>query len=447
MIKLFFIFTLFGFLSACGTTQKQSYNKHFTPLLKSAIKDSPSSGDLNNAPWEIPENYSQDIVIDESTLDIYPEINDWPDMVTLNESGADTERYLYRSHEIRPIEKLFGEKTTEENITKYQDAGGGVISVVDLKTNKAKILIQSPYWEAVDGIIWTPWKTLLITQETKNKVITDPSQPQAESGLVYEILLDQNDLMNEQNTAQAIARPLLGALAHEGIEVDDNGAVYVIDEDYEGSIYKFIPDIYGNLSSGNLSVLKLSQETSDKTGPATWIPLDMSKIVVNAQEAAKDVNASSWCRPEDLEIIGQTLYVASTCHERDDDDNFIGNRVLAINLDGTPHVSNFILAGVNVPEENLTSNPGFQNPDNLAKGPDKTLWIIEDNSPSDIWVASLKTDLRGYSEQVYLFASLADAKAEGTGIYFTKDFKTLFVNIQHSGTGNDKTMKIRQIQH
>ena len=33
---------------------------------------------------------------------------------------------------------------------------------------------------------------------------------------------------------------------------------------------------------------------------------------------------------------------------------------------------------------------------------------------------------------VDLFASLKDTGAEGTGIYFGKDPKTLFVNIQHS---------------
>lgn len=43
---------------------------------------------------------------------------------------------------------------------------------------------------------------------------------------------------------------------------------------------------------------------------------------------------------------------------------------------------------------------------------------------------------------MHLFASLKDSKAEGTGIYFGKDPRTLFVNVQHSATGNDKTMAI-----
>ena len=48
----------------------------------------------------------------------------------------------------------------------------------------------------------------------------------------------------------------------------------------------------------------------------------------------------------------------------------------------------------------------------------------------------------GRADNVYLFASLSDRTAEGTGIYFGKDPNVLFVNIQHSISGNDKTMVI-----
>ena len=75
------------------------------------------------------------------------------------------------------------------------------------------------------------------------------------------------------------------------------------------------------------------------------------------------------------------------------------------------------------------SQTGFGKADNLAEGPDGRLWIVEDNVPSDIWVAQGRG---GEATSVDLFASLTDPKAEGTGIYFGKDPKTLFVNVQHS---------------
>lgn len=88
---------------------------------------------------------------------------------------------------------------------------------------------------------------------------------------------------------------------------------------------------------------------------------------------------------------------------------------------------------------------GFAKVDNLAKGPDGKLWMVEDNDFSDIWVydpRSADVNGDGYKDGVQLFASLKDKPAEGTGIYFGRDPHVLFVNVQHSGTGNDKTMAI-----
>ena len=52
--------------------------------------------------------------------------------------------------------------------------------------------------------------------------------------------------------------------------------------------------------------------------------------------------------------------------------------------------------------------------------------------PSDIWFAGKDHDEDGGADTTWLFASLSDPGAEGTGIYFGKDPKTLFVNVQHS---------------
>ncbi len=93
---------------------------------------------------------------------------------------------------------------------------------------------------------------------------------------------------------------------------------------------------------------------------------------------------------------------------------------------------------------------GFRNPDNLAQGPDGTLWIAEDNAWSDIWVydpRSKDANGDGYRDGVTLFASLKDKPEEASGIYFGPDSQTLFVNIQHSGTGNDKTLAVSRRRH
>ena len=105
-------------------------------------------------------------------------------------------------------------------------------------------------------------------------------------------------------------------------------------------------------------------------------------------------------------------------------------RVLAINL-WSLEVSDFVKPGVNVPVE-TSSQTGFDNPDNLAQTPDGKLIIVEDNVPSDIWVVDVDRDGDGAADAVWHFASLTDPGAEGTGIYFGKDPKTMFVNVQRS---------------
>jgi hypothetical protein len=373
---------------------------------------------LNSQPWTIPQGYSQYIVSDESNLDIYAG-SDWNDMNTVNETGKHAGRYLYRTHEVRPSASNPGAYT------------GGAVSVVDLKTGEAKLVAQRLDWEALDGIVWTPWGTLLFAEETGSAVFTDPDHPAAVRGLLYEMKPDKKDPARAEWVK---VRPLLGSVSHEGIEIDSEGNVYVIDENGPGAIYKFVPQQYGDLSDGQLYALKVDDSaTGDRVGPAEWVALDMNLAQMDARAAAVNAGATGYGRPEDLERIGSTLYVAITSEAR----------VLSISLGDKPVVQNFVRAGLNVPVENRTAGiTGFRNPDNLASGPDGKLWIVEDNVPSDIWVALPDKDGDGASDGVHLFATLKDNGAEGTGIYVGKDPRTLFVNVQHSSTGNDKTMAI-----
>ena len=401
----------------------------FKPIAASAYEQTTTDPlILNSEPWVIPKGFTQNIISDEHNLDIYPDTNDWNDMNTVNETGKHAGRYLYRTHEVRPGSGFYS---------------GGAVSVVDLESGKAEILVQRTDWEALDGLVWTPWQTLLFAEETITAQLPDPDAPNAQSGMLYELKFEKD---NPTAVEEIKVRPMLGSLSHEGIETDEEGNVYVIDEDRKGSIYKFVPDTYGDLSSGQLHALRV--KNGKKIGEAEWVALDMNQVQINARIAAQAVNATPFCRPEDLERIGDTLYAALTCEDATDPINTNGpGAILAISLKSMPKVSYFVQPGVNVPFEVKPTDTtvgvtGFRNPDNLAKGHDGKLWIVEDNDNSDIWVALPDEDDDGYSDGVYLFASLKDKSAEGTGIYFGKDPHTLFVNIQHSGTGNDKTMAI-----
>lgn len=409
----------------------------FTPIAGSAY-GLEGDADINTAPWVIPAGFVQSIVSDENSLNIYVG-NDWNDMNTVNETGKLAGRYLYRTHEVR------AKGDDPRNSLRIDGGSGGAVSVVDLKTGMAKEIVGRADWEALDGIVWTPWQTLLFAEEVITSTRPDPDHPAATSGLVYELKLDPLDPASMESVT---VRPMLGALSHEGIELDAEGNVYVIDEDRKGSIYKFVPASYGDLSSGQLYVLRV--KNGAKTGAAEWVALDMAQAQISARVAAAAVGATPYCRPEDLERIGQTLYAALTCEDVDNPANTSGRgAVMAIELGEKPTVKYVVAAGKNAPiEDQANGVTGFKGADNLANGPDGKLWIVEDNAYSDIWVydpQSEDTNGDGYRDGVYLFASLKDKPAEGTGIYFGKDPHTLFVNVQHSGTGNDKTMAITKV--
>lgn len=414
----------FTLSAACALTAALAFNGmvhaadknqpfyHFQPLNESA-----NSADWDKTrPWKLPHGFKQQVVSDESALNIYDAgRSDWHDMNTVNESGPMAGRYLYRTHEVRGV------------------AEGGAVSVVDLETGETRVLAQDSSWTALDGIRWTPWNTLLFAEEVTG-------------GRFFEAILN-DDLMSVKSVTD---HPAVGRLAHEGIDIDADGNIYLVDEHRGrtfgcsigtpcgGGIYKFVPDRVGDLSSGDLYALKVTGP--DGTGQGEWVgPIDP----LTARSAGTVAGGHSYQRPEDMEMIDNTLYVAITegpPGTGNSPEQYEG-RVISIDL-ASMQVRNFVKAGVNVPEEvGRPGEPGhqtgFDNADNLAETPDGSLMVIEDNNPSDIWVASTRTNEAGASIRVKLFASLSDPGAEGSGIYFSPtDPHTLYVNIQHSAAAD-----------
>jgi len=261
---------------------------------------------------------------------------------------------------------------------------------------------------------------VLFAEERIVASLRDPLVPNAVGGLVY-----------EYNPETGLSRPLpvVGARSHEGLRFDVRGNLYGISEStpgnagQSGAIFKFVPDTKGDLTSGQLYALKVLD--ASKTGAAVWVPLDRDAVKINSDAEAIRVGATGWARPEDLEIGTSTgnnrggqnvMYVATTTDAL----------VLRIELKGDEaYVSNFVREGVNV--------TGLANPDNLALDHQGNLYIAEDNGPGDIWVARAVGGGEEVASEVVRFASLTDCAAEPTGIYFDKNGKTLFVNVQHAG--------------
>jgi secreted PhoX family phosphatase len=332
-------------------------------------------------------------------------------MNTLNETGPQAGRFLYRTHEL---------------------GSNGAVSVTDLWTGATSILVQSASFGRLDGIVWTPWGTILFAEERTG-------------GLVYEI---------DPGNGVAIPRPAIGRKSHEGMRFDPQGNLYTISETFPGYIFRFTPSARGDLSSGQSYALKIVNPTGDRTGEAEWLELDQTQVEVNADVAAAAVGATGYNRPEDVEIAtstgnnrggANTLYVALT--GRPDD-----NRIIAIDLreagggrnHSTAFVYDYVKIGLNAPAD-------FEMPDNLALDKNGNLFIAEDPATApttgrgdDIWVAVAPSGgQHSAASSVVRFASLTDCSAEPTGIYFDLNGRTLFVNAQHrGGDGRDKAVAI-----
>lgn len=394
----------------------------FDPLPSSAVC---TPGGNPNAPFIVPPGYAQTIIASE------PQVPDAIDMNTQNETGKFAGRYLYRPAE----------------------GANPTVTVTDLETGVTKPLAFRPDWESMDPIVWTPWGTLLVGEEANTQTRRDPQYPQAIGGLMYEIFLNQDDPTVADSV---VARPALGAKAHEGTRFDPHGNVYGISESNPGFVYRFVPDRRGDLSSGQLYALHVTQPTGDRTGEAEWIPLDRTAVQIDARAAALAVGATGYNRPEDIEITtasgnshdgANTLYVAVTSPTGP-----VDNRVLAIDLrepaGGSDHATAFVYdyvrPGLNAPAD-------FEWPDNLALDKAGDLYIAEDpggGSPTkrkgdDIWMASPGKGVHAPASSVVRFATLTDCDAEPTGIYFDIRGWGLFVNAQHrGGDGLDKAVLI-----
>ncbi len=415
MNKRYLFIAIAALASAEAIAGKPAVNGPFSfePLTESGLAGSEDPC----APLKLPEGFSQRVLIQELdyceaevTLDAIAGVNDLNDMNVVNETGNGAGRYLYQTHE--------------------NSGGIGAITALDLKTGDYAVytaadLGLAPGFSRLDGIDWTPWGTLLFAEE--NGAI----------GRLFECQAEGLDV-------SCVDRPAVGRMSHEGIVAAPNGNVYVGDELNGGSIYRFVPDQYGDLSSGVLYALNIPGSTTNcsgatgvgltPTGQAEWVPMDIADGK-SAREAADMAGVSDYCRPEDAELIGTNLYVATTSTKN----------VLQIPINSdTPYVTEFAGINTNMNNEADVWNYGLHSPDNLASDNAGNLYIVEDNSDnSDVWVATPDHDNDGSADSVVLFTTLTTMGAEGTGIYFPRTMpKTMLINVQHADNGNDMTMVI-----
>ena len=299
--------------------------KRFAPLATSSpCTGAPTGREAD--PFVVPAGYEQTVFAEENTA-----LEDLWDMHTQNERGVAAGRYVYRTHEV-------GGQSAAEAPAKGR---GGGLSVTDLRTGTTRMLVERNDFGRFDGIVFTPWGTLLAAEEVITAAFRDPTVPQAQAGLVYEFFLDRNDPSRLDPSREQItpgdgttdtvrdgvrARPAVGSRSHEGMRFDRHGNLYGIAESRgqteatrSGGVFRFAPDRRGDLSSGQLSAL----QTDDRRyGDGRWVALDRPDVQVDSDVEAQTKGANEYQRPEDVETGtstgvdrnngGQTLYFAIT---------------------------------------------------------------------------------------------------------------------------------------
>ncbi len=290
-------------------------------------------------------------------------------------------------------------------------------------------------------------------------------------------------------------RTALGRIKHENaayaLSADKRIVIYMGDDQRDDYIYKFISegsyqeggDNSALLDAGKLYVAKFQDGKTggDFMGVGEWVVLDkgsnatlavdanfanQAEILVNTRLAADAVGATKMDRPEWVSVHPDSgdVYVTLTNNDKRTATDAANPR--AANIYGqivrwreaggdaaamTFEWDIFVLAGNPVKytdradlksgSANVTRDNTFNSPDGLAFDKAGRLWIQTDGKYSN------SGEYEGQGNNQMLCADPASKEirrffvgpreCEVTGITFTPDSKTMFINIQHPGEGGD----------
>lgn len=250
-------------------------------------------------------------------------------------------------------------------------------------------------------------------------------------------------------TGKAQKHIALGRFAHECCtlkKLDDGRIVaYTGDDANDEFIYKFISSKPGSLKEGTLYVAD--------TENGTWIPLDYEKqpllrekfknqteVLIRCREAARMLGATPQNRPEDIEIDPLTGHIIIALTNNKPKGDYHGSLLKITEENGRHDALTF------TPETLLTGGEetGFSCPDNLVFDLSGNLWFTSDISGGSMnredkpYTAFKNNGLfvlirHGEASGKIIQLASAPKDAEFTGPWFTPDYKTLFLAVQHPG--------------
>jgi len=428
----------------------------FTPLVSSA---GPTADEAAPITFGNPD-FQQQSIADRLTqlADDKPNSGNW-DMNTVNETGRRKGRYLFTVFE-----------TGQSGVQRH-----------DLRTGQTDTIWHSPTnvspsnHVAFDPSFWTPWGTFITAEESWSGP-PDPNHP-LPYGRLFELKnpIEAPGITGPPSPfknvgADFVHQNVIPRVSHEGIQFDEAGNMYFIDELNGGSLYKYtsaarFKDVKKGradyFAAGRTFVLRVGDgNTANATGAYTWVPFTNANgaalpgaLTITDANGVTSVDArnttnlpqfkgTDYQRPEDMQIQRirgrEYLYVTTTTtnetYKLD-----LRNQTISVFADrSTIDLATGAAVGT-----------ALASPDNLAIDHDGNIYIIEDRNggvDDDIWFArdlNKDGDLTDAGEGIGRWASNGTLGSEFTGLYFDpRNKRRAWVNIQHPASGNDRTIEI-----
>jgi uncharacterized protein len=273
----------------------------------------------------------------------------------------------------------------------------------------------------------TPDNTVMICEEAAGNGDGNGDGYQ-DRGWVIEIDPQTRTVKNQDGIGGADKLWAVGRQVHENVSIkpDESVIYWGADANPTGYMYKFVPAVPGNYTSGQLFVLV----TTGALGNGTWqqVPnttqLERNNTIPNSTAAG----AFNFDGIEDVEI-GPDGRIYFTAKGPGRVYRFTDNGTTVNNLQVFVESTSFDVddAGPFVPEPWGVGN------DNLAFDGEGNLWVLQDGSRNHIWVVG--PSHTPASPSIRLFAT-TPLGSEPTGITFSPDYRFMFISFQHPNVGN-----------
>jgi secreted PhoX family phosphatase len=239
-----------------------------------------------------------------------------------------------------------------------------------------------------------------------------------DDGWIIEIDPATRTVINQDGTGGVDKLWAMGRQRHEDVAITGNQSVayWSADDATTGYVYKFVPDIAGNFSSGSLYVL----QTTGSLGTGTWQPVANTTVADrnNTPSLSTAAGGYNFNRIEGLEIgPDNKVYFAATTSGTIYRFRDLGTTVDQLEIFVASTSYDVDGAGPYTPE------PWGTGADNLAFDGEGNLWVLQDGDRNHIWVVGASHTAA--SPDVRLFAT-TPAGCEPTGITFSPDYRSYF---------------------